>query len=226
LDFLNILKIIATIITAVIALIIGLRVLSLNKSDLLNRWFALYFISSSLGFIIYAIYHLILNNTEVIIPLMITAQIFFNFNSISLVMTLFALEKYTKIAMGMKYLGTMLIVFFVMSIGYFIFTPSLDMEAYAGGIIDTNTPPGLFIFVNTIRLILATYAAYKYIIITRKIEGENKNRIKWFSSGVIIFILGLIINLTGGLLSIIVIEILALIIFDIGALLVLKGFLL
>ena len=224
-DLLNILKIIATIITAVIALIIGLRVLSLNKSDLLNRWFALYFISSSLGFIIYAIYHLILNNKDIIIPLMITAQIFFNFNSISLVMTLFVLEKYTKIAMGMKYLGTMLIVFFVMSIGYFIFIPSLNMEAYALRIVDTNTPPGLFIFVNTIRLILATYAAYKYIIITRKIEGENKNRIKWFSSGVIIFILGLSINLVGGLLSIIVIEILALIIFDIGAILVLKGFL-
>ena len=224
-DILNILKIIATIITAVIALTIGLRVLSLNKSDLLNRWFALYFISSSLGFIIYAIYHLILNNTEVIIPLMITAQIFFNFNSISLVMTLFVLEKYTKIAMSMRYLGIMLIVFFVMSIGYFIFTPSLDMEYYAGGIVDTNTPHGLFIFVNTIRLILATFAVYKYIIITRKIEGENKNRIKWFSSGVIIFILGLVINLTGGLLSIIVIEILALIIFDIGAIFVLKGFL-
>jgi len=135
------------------------------------------------------------------------------------------LEKYTKIAMSMKYLGTMLIVFFVMSIGYFIFTPSLDMEDYAVGIVDTNTPPGLFIFVNAIRLILATFAVYKYIIITRKIEGENKNRIKWFSSGVIIFILGLVINLTGGLLSIIVIEILALIIFDIGALFVLKGFL-
>ena len=224
-DLLNILKIIATVITAVIALVIGLRVLSLNKSDLLNRWFALYFISSSLGFIIYTIYHLILNNTDVIIPLMITAQIFFNLNSISLVMTLFVLEKYTKIAMSMKYLGTMLIVFFVMSIGYFIFTPSLDMEDYTAGIVDTNTPPGLFIFVNTIRLILATYAAYKYIIITRKIEGENKNRIKWFSSGVIIFILGLFINLTGGLLSIIMIEILALIIFDMGAIFVLKGFL-
>ena len=66
---------------------------------------------------------------------------------------------------------------------------------------------------------------YKYIVITRKLEGETKNRITWFSVGVIVFILGLVINLTGGLLSIIVIEILALIIFDIGALLVLKGFL-
>jgi len=225
LDPLNILKIITTIITAVIALIIGLRVLFLNKSDLLNRWFALYFISSFSGFLIYAIYHLILNNADIIIPLMITAHIFFNFNSISLTMTLFVLEKYTKIAMSMKYFGTMLIVFFAMSIGYFLFPPYLDMDDYALGLVDTITPPGLFIFVNTIRILLAIYAAYRYIVITRKIEGETKNRIIWFSLGVIIIIIGLFINLTGGLLSLIMMEILALIIIDIGALLILKGFL-
>ena len=224
-DPLNILKIIATIITAVITLIIGLRVLSLNKSDLLNRWFALYFISSSLGFTFYTIYHLILNNADIIIPLMITAHIFFNFNSISLVMTLFVLEKYTKIAMSMKYFGTMLIVFFAMSVGYFIFPPRLDMVDYALGLVDTITPPGLFIFVNAIRLLLGIYAVYRYIIINRKIEGETKNRIKWFSLGVIIIILGLFINLAGGLLSSIEMEILALIIIDTGVFLILKGFL-
>ena len=225
LDPLNILKIITTIITAVIALIIGLRVLSLNKRDLLNRWFALYFISSSLGFIIYAVYHLILNNKDVIIPFMITAHVFFNFNSISLTMTLFVLEKHTKIAMSIKYLGTMLIVFFVMSIGYFIFPPYLDTGDYALGIVNTHTTAGLLIFVDTIRILLAIYAAYRYILITRKIEGETKNRIKWFSLGVIIIILGLLINLAGGLLQSIEIEILALVIIDIGAILILKGFL-
>jgi len=225
LDIVNILKIITTIITAAIALIIGLRVLLLNKESLLNRWFALYFISSSLGFSIYAIYHLILNNADIIIPLMITAHLFFNFNSISLVMTLFVLEKHTKVAMSLKYLGTMLIIFFIMSIGYFIFTPNLKMVEYADGIVDTHTPPGLFIFVNAIRILLVLYAAYRYIVINRKIEGETKNRIKWFSLGVIVFLFGLSINLTGGLFSLIVLEILALIIIDIGALLVLRGFL-
>ncbi|MHA1242437.1 MAG: hypothetical protein ACTSQU_16880 [Promethearchaeota archaeon] len=224
-DIVNILKIITTIITAAIALIIGLRVLLLNKESLLNRWFALYFISSSLGFSIYAIYHLILNNADIIIPLMITAHLFFNFNSISLVMTLFVLEKHTKVAMSLKYLGTMLIIFFIMSIGYFIFTPNLKMVEYADGIVDTHTPPGLFIFVNAIRILLVLYAAYRYIVINRKIEGETKNRIKWFSLGVIVFLFGLSINLTGGLFSLIVLEILALIIIDIGALLVLRGFL-
>ena len=38
-------------------------------------------------------------NSDVIIPLMITAQIFFNLSPISLAMTLFVLEKHTKIAM-------------------------------------------------------------------------------------------------------------------------------
>ena len=224
-DPLNLLKIITTIITAVIALVIGLRVLSLNKSDILNRWFALYFISSSLGFVFYSIYHLILNNADIIIPLMITAQIFFNLNAISLIMTLFALEKYSKTAMSMKYLGTMLIIFFAMSIGYFIFSPYLDMDDYALEIVDTHTPPELLIFVNSIRIILALFAVYKYIVITRKLEGETKNRMKWFSVGVIVFILGLLINLLGGLLESIEMEIVALIIIDIGALLVLKGFL-
>jgi hypothetical protein len=139
-------------------------------------------------------------------------------------MTLFVLEKHTKIAMSMKYLGTMLILFFVMSIGYVIFPPNLDMDNYAQGIVNTHTPPGLFIFVNTIRILLGIYVAYRYIVINRKIEGETKNRIKWFSFGVIIIILGIFFNLAGGILSLIVIEILALIIIDIGALLILKGF--
>ncbi len=156
---------------------------------------------------------------------MITAHLFFNFNAISLPMTLFVLEKHTKIAMSLKYLGTMLILFFVMSIGYFIFPPYLDMGDYALRIVNTHTLPGLQIFVNAIRLLLAIYAAIRYIGINRKIEGETKNRIKWFSLGVILFILGLFINLAGGLFSLIVMEILALIIIDIGALLVLKGFL-
>jgi len=99
------------------------------------------------------------------------------------------------------------------------------MVEYADGIVDTHTPPGLFIFVNAIRILLVLYAAYRYIVINRKIEGETKNRIKWFSLGVIVFLFGLSINLTGGLFSLIVLEILALIIIDIGALLVLRGFL-
>ena len=140
-------------------------------------------------------------------------------------MTIFSLEKYTQIAMSMKYFGTMLAVLVVLSIGYFIFPPYLDVDDYALGIVNTHTPPGLYIFVNAGRILLAVYGAYKYITITNKLEGETKKRMKWFSLGVVVFILGIFINLIGGLLSSIIIEIVALMIVDIGAVLVLKGFL-
>jgi hypothetical protein len=140
-------------------------------------------------------------------------------------MTVFSLEKYSQITMSLKYFGSMLIVFFVMSLGYFIFPPHLEMGSYALGIVDTHTPPILLIFVNSIRILLSIYAVYKYITTTKKLEGETKNRMKWFSIGVIVLILGIVINLAGGLLSSIVTEIIALIIVDIGAFLVLKGFL-
>jgi hypothetical protein len=221
----NIIKIAATIITSTFSLIVGLRVLSLNKTDSLNRWFTLFFISSSFGFLIYAIYHLILNNADIIIPLMITAQIFFNFSTISLTMTVFVLEKYTKVAMSMKYFGTLIILFVIMSVGYFIFIPTLDIASYSLGIVNTITPIGWFIFVNAIRIILYIYVVFRYIVMTKKIIGETKNRIKWFSIGVIIAILGIIFNLFGGIFSLIIIEILALIIINIGAIFIIKGFL-
>lgn len=140
-------------------------------------------------------------------------------------MTVFALEQYSQIAMSIKYFGTVIGVFFVMSIGYFLFPPYLDMGDYALGIVNTHTPPGLFIFVNAIRLFSAIFAALRYIIINKKIEGETKKRVKWFILGVIVLIMGICINLLGGLLSLIAVEVLALIIVDVGAILILKGFL-
>jgi hypothetical protein len=225
LDVFNIIKIITTLITAFLSLIIGLRILILNRKDWLNIWFVLFFFSSATGFLIYAIYHLIFDNPGIIIPLMITSQILYNFLIISLTMTVFVLEKYTKIAMSMKYLGTMLIIFLIMSVGYFIFIPTLDMVRYSIGIVDTITPLGLLIFINAIRLLFTIYVVFRYSVMIKKIEGETKNRIKWFSMGVILAIVGILINLAGGAFSSILMEIIALIIIDIGAILIFKGFL-
>jgi energy-converting hydrogenase Eha subunit E len=60
---------------------------------------------------------------------------------------------------------------------------------------------------------------------TKKIESETKNKIKWFSMGVIVIIVGIFSNLIGGAIHSILMEILALVIIDIGALLIFKGFL-
>jgi hypothetical protein len=227
-DIFNLIKIITTIIATVIALIVGIRVLFLNRNDWLNRWFTIFFISSSLGFLSYTIYHIILNNAHIIIPIMITAQLFFNFNGISLTMTVFVLEKFTKVAMSFKYLGRMMILFFIMSVGYFIWIPELDTVSYALGIVNTTTSLGLVIFVNTIRIILCIYVVYKYSTMVRKIESETKKRMQWFTKGVIFVILGILINLTAAVFEVYIqmfIEILALVLIDVGALLIFKGFL-
>lgn len=225
-DPFNLIKIITAIVTIIVSITVGIRVLLLNPRQLLNIWFSLFFISTSLGFFFYTIYHLILDNPFVIIPLMITAHIFFNFIHISLVMTVFILEKYKKVAMSLKYLGSMIVLFFIMSIGYFIWIPTLNMERYLLGIVDTETQLPWFIFVNLLRTGLSMYVVYKYATITRKIEDKTKKKVQWFFIGIIFTILALIINLIGGIIESILIEIIALVIIDIGTIAILKGFLL
>lgn len=222
---LNIIKIVTAIISVSLSLIVGTKVLSLNPDNLLNRWFAAFFLATSGGFSFYTIYHFILNNAKIIIPLMITAQIFYNFLFVSLVMTVFVLEKYKEIAMSFKYLGSMIIIFLIMSVGYFIFLPELDEDLYAIGIVDTDTFLGLFIFVNSIRIGLAVYVVYKYGMMVKKVGEETKKRVQWLFIGIFIVIIGVILNLIGGIFKEIGIEIIALIAIDIGIIALFKGFL-
>ena len=224
-DLLNLLKIIAATITVIIAITVGIIELRLNPDNMLNRWFFLFFISAALGFLAYTAYHFILFNSDLVIPIMVTAHILFNFIPISLVMTVFIIEKYEKIAMSFRYLGIMMILFGIMSFGYFIWVPTLDMTDYSNGIVNTTTRDEWFIFVNLIRILLFAFVVYKYAKITRSIEEDTKKRIQWFFVGIIVAIIGLFINLVGGMLKWIPMEIIALIAVDIGIVLVFKGFL-
>jgi hypothetical protein len=227
-DIFNLVKVLTTIITSLIAMIIGFRILLLNRTDWFNRWFSLFFISSSLGFLFYTIYHLILNNAQIIIPIMIITHIIFNFNVISLTMTVFILEKFSKVAMSFKYLGTMMILFLIMSLGYFIWIPELDLESYSLGIVNTRTTFGLFIFVNVIRVILCFYVVFRYTIITKNIEAQIKKRMRCSTNGVIIMIIGIVTNISAALFQFpieILIEIVALLIITIGSFIILYGFL-
>ncbi len=224
-EFLNLTKVIAAFITIIFSLVVGMRVFTLNRNNWLNRWFALFFASGSLGFFFYTIYHLITNNASIIIPLMIIAQLFFNFICIALLMTVLVLEKYEKVAMSLKYITSVSVLFIIMSIGYFIWPPELDQISYASGIVNTNTSTGLLLFVNLSRIIICVFAVYRYVLISNKLEGERKKRIQWFYIGIIIVVFGLFINLLGGSLDSIAIEIVALIAIDIGSIVVFKGFL-
>ncbi|KKN48091.1 hypothetical protein LCGC14_0656230 [marine sediment metagenome] len=152
-----------------------------------------------------------------------TAQMFYNFAPVSLVMTVFVLEKYEKIAMSPKYLGTMLVLFIIMCVGYFILIPEVNLSVYPG-IVDTITNKYLFIFVNLIRIALFIYVVYRYAMVVKKVEKETKKRIQWFFMGVTIIAIGVFVNLIGGLIGNILFEILALIILDIGMGSIVKGF--
>lgn len=224
-DLLNLTKIIAAFITIAFSLAVGIRVFILNRKNWLNRWFAIFFASGSLGFFFYTIYHLITNNASIIIPLMIIAQLFFNFICISLLMTVLVIEKYEKVAMSFKYIASVIVLFIIMSIGYFIWPPELDQSSYASGIINTETSIGLLLFVNISRIIICVLVVYRYVLISNKLEGDHKKRIQWFYMGIIIVVLGLFINLLGGSLNSIAIEIIALFAIDIGTIVVFKGFL-
>lgn len=233
-DLLNLIKIIAASISVVIALVAGFIELRLNPKKWLNRWFALFFISTAMGFSFYTFYHFwpistsnFTQDEQIIIPLMITAQILFNLIPLCLVMTVFILEKFKKIAMDFTHLGTMIILFVIMSIGYFIpgLTPNLNEIDHGNGLINTETNRLLFYFVNIIRIGLFSYVVFKYAIIARKVENDTKKRVQWFFAGVVIVIVGLLFNLVGGSLNEALIEIFALILFDIGVFVVVKGFL-
>ena len=219
-----IIKIIAPLITAIITFIAGLIELQLNSKNWLNRWFFSFFISASLGYLVFSIYHLPIFSPTIISIAGTITQIFFNFIPISLVMTVFVLEKFPKKAMSLRYLGTMLVIFILMSFGYFIRPPEVDLELYILGIINTTTHLPWFLFVNILRMVLFGYALFKYAMITKKTEGEAKKRIRWFFVGILIIIIGLIFNLIGGILNLVFIEILALLLFNIGAIIIVKGF--
>lgn len=231
-DLLTLIKIIAASVSVIIALVAGFIELRLNPESWLNRWFALFFITTATAFSLYTLYHSLplgnfIQDQLTIIPIMIVAQLFFNLIPLCLLMTVFVLEKYQKIAMNIAHLGTIAILFVIMSIGYVIptLTPHLDEEAHAIGQINTKTPSALLYFVNIARIVLALYVVIKYAMVSRKVEGETKKRVQWFFGGVLIIIIGLLFNLLGGTLHVALIEIIALILLDFGFFAIVKGFL-
>jgi hypothetical protein len=224
-DPLNILKIITSIITVILAFIAGFIELRKNSDYWLNRWFALYFTSISLGFLVYTIYHLITIDPTPIIPLMITAQILYNFGLVSFLMTSFVLDLSEKIAMSRKYLSIILIIFIISIFGYFIWVPELNMADFNNGIVNTDTPIFWYIFVNIIRIGISIYVLYKFGLITKRLEGPERRRILWFFVGSTINVIGILINMLGNILHLIL-EIIGLATFNIGTFFIVRGFLL
>ncbi|TXT63407.1 MAG: membrane protein of unknown function [Promethearchaeota archaeon] len=224
-DILNIFKVVTSIITVVLAFTVGVIELKKNPKYWLNRWFFLYFAAISLGFLFYTIYHLILSTPLPIIPLMITAQILYHVGLVSVLMTVFILEHSEAVAMSYKYLLIILGLFILSIFGYFIWIPSLNMERFEQGIIDTETPLFWYIYVSLWRILISIYVLYKFWNISKKFEGKERIRVIWFFAGSIINIGGIFLNMIGGIFSSLLLEIIGLALFNVGTLVILKGFL-
>ncbi len=225
---LNVLKIVTTIITCALALVAGFIEIRKNPKYWLNRWFALYFSAISIGFLVYSIYHLIIVESLIplVIPLMITAQILYHVGMVSLLMTTFILDYSEKVAMDKKYLLIILALLIISSFGYFVWYPELNMENFAKGVVDTETPLFWYLFVSLFRVSISAYVLYKFSRILQKLDGMERKRILWFFIGSAINIGGILINMIGGIVSLLILEILGLATFNIGTFFIVRGFLL
>jgi hypothetical protein len=224
-DISNWLKIITAFITVIFAFLAGYIELRKNPKYWLNRWFAIFFISIAFGFLFYTIYHINTLDPIIIIPFMVTAQILYNFGLVSLLMSVFVLEYSEKIAMTSKYLSIIVVLFIISIFGYFIWIPTLNMQRYEQGVVDTDTPLGWFIFVNIFRISIIVFVLYRFILIAKHTVGETRTSVMWFLMGTIIGVVGIFLNMLGGILFNLWVEISGLIAFNIGLVLVVKGFL-
>jgi len=223
----NYAKLIGSIGCLITGVLCGAIELRKNPEYWLNRFFAMLYIFSGLGFLLYTIYHLIFSNPDVIIPIMISAQLFYNLGVGSMMMTVFILEKSQKVALNSKYLTISFLPSILLGVAYLIWRPTLNMEKYSQGIVDTDTSTPLFIVVNFYRIGVVLYIMFRYIAISKKAKGKVKQQMKYFSKGTAVIIFGMFLNLFGGSISSIGIylEIAGLLAFIVGLLITLKAFL-
>lgn len=226
-DPISILKISISAFTVIIGIVCGYIEIKKNPEYWLNRSFAFFFLSAAFGFLFYTIYHLILNNADLVIIIMIFAQVMFNLAMSWLLLTELIIEHSEKITMRPKFLIIPVIAFVLTTFGYGIWIPSLNMVEYEAGRVDTITPQGWFIFVFGYRIILMLYVLVKFIILRAKSEGKKKIQITYFTIGMSFAIVGTLLTLLGGVQGLIgaILEIGGLVFFNIGTILILKGFL-
>lgn len=224
-DLNNVLKIIAAIITVIIAIFAGIIEIRKNSQYWLNRFFATFFIFAAFGFFFYTLYHIILNNAVLVVNFARTAQFFFNFAMACLLMSEFIIEYSEKQAMKPRYLGFAFISSILFSVGYFIWPITLNLDAYSQGEVDTITPDLWFYSVFSYRILVMLYVTIKFFLLSRKSSGPIHTQLSLFIWGMVCVILGTLFTLLGGSISVIF-EILGLFAFDAGAILILQGFLL
>ena len=230
-EWLNWLKIGVAIGTVLTAVICGTIVIRKNPRYWLNRFFTGFYLSGAIGFLFYTIYHIYGIYKPAIIPLMIIGHVFMNFGLSCLLQTEFILEHSSKEAMTFPYLALSGGLFLISCAGY-VFTGivTLDETQYSNKIIDTHTNIYWQIIVNLYRLGVFLYIIIKYSIISKKAKGATKDKLRIFSISLVIAMGGIILNLAAGVIfsgyAEYSIEIVGMISFMVGLVVMLRAFLL
>jgi hypothetical protein len=183
-DPLSIFKIILSIIEVVIETYIAVIVIKKNPKYWLHRFFGIFFIVTSIGFLTYIAYHFILGNVGLAISFVIVTQILFNTGFACLLMTWLIMKESEVEAMKLKYLLLVGALWFISIIGYVIWPPTLDMPQYALGIVHSLIPTNLNIFSNLYRIGIMLLAILSYYKWSKKVDDPiNKRKMKFFYIG-------------------------------------------
>ena len=221
----SIIKISTAALTVFIGIICSYIELKKNSSYWLNRFFSLFFLSSAFGFFFYTLYHIILSNADLVIPFMITSQLIFQIAMSFLLMTEFVLDHSEKAALSWKFLLIAFIPLFLSAIGYAIWVPTLNMDDYLDGHVNTDTPTAWFIAVFAYRIGVMCFVLIKFVLSAKKSQGRVKTQMNLFALGMVISIGATILTLLGGVPGIIgvILEIVGLLSFDFAVLVIYKG---
>lgn len=185
-------------ITVIIGFVASILEIRKNPKYWLNRFFGLFFIVGSIGFLLYIVYHMIFTEIKIVLTLMIISNILLNFCLACLLMTSFILQYSEKVAISSKYLLITFGLFVLSIIGYIFWTPSVNAEEYAKGNVDTNTPILWLILVTLYRLGIMIYVLVKFTILLKFAESLRvKKQLNRFVIGMVINTIGIVLFLFG-----------------------------
>ncbi len=219
-DVINILKSVGAVITLVIGLFCGIVELKKDSKSSLHRFLSGFYISCATGFLLYSLYHLIITNSAIVIPIMISSLLFIDFGIFCLVFAVLLIGYKEETVMTKWNLFFGLLIYLLVVSSYLIWTPTLNMEEYSNGFVDTDVPVIPNAIMSFYRMIAILFVIIRLIIIRRIVKNEKKKRIGQFILGNVFFFLGSMLFFIRGAW----LEIFGLIVINVGVYLTFRSF--
>ncbi len=191
-DILTLLKVALSIGLVGVAVIVAITVVKRNPRYNLHRFFALFFISNSIGFLFYISYHFVLDNEPLVVGLIMITQLLFNVSFACLLMTWLIMRFSDKIAMQSRYMLPILALLAFSCIGYFIWVPGVDRTLYAVDIVHSVIPMGWNIFTNIYRIGTLALVIWSYVLWSKKADADMKRKMRMFIIGMSCVLVGIL----------------------------------